>query len=68
MLKKKLIGSPGLFCSNFIETRKGDYSDSLYSDFSKDRAYGLVTLYLSNYVNQKLGRTLKKVNYSNVDP
>lgn len=64
----KFIGSPGLLCSNFIETRIGDYDDRLYSDFSEESAYGLVTLYMSTFVNLKPSRTLKDVNYTSVDP
>jgi hypothetical protein len=56
-----LFGSPGLLCSDFIESRKGDYQDRLYAKYWS--SYGLVSLYTNYYINQRSNRTLDNMDY-----
>ena len=63
-----LIGSPGLLCSTFIETREDDhYEHRLYAKLNSNSAYGLVDLYLNTFINLEPNRTLESVDYSKVD-
>ena len=66
--KDSLIGSPGLLCSTFIETREDDYyRHRLYAKLNSKSAYGLVDLYLNTFINLEPDRTLESVDYSKVD-
>lgn len=48
----KLIGSPGLLCSDFKETRfDKEYDDRLVSKFKASSAYALMSLYMNLYLN-----------------
>lgn len=66
--QEQIIGSPGLLCSSFLESRRGQqYENRLYSKFVSTSAYGLVDLYLNLFINGRPERTLTDVDYTSTD-
>jgi len=58
------VGSPGIICSDFKISRRGDYQKRLYASFRLK--YLMMSLYTNIYLNQGLSRTLDNMDFSKI--